>query len=244
VLLQIRHGALLFELGRRDEAMRQTVEAHGLAVREGLTPLRLAASSHIARMDVALGRHAAAISRWNDLCAAYLALGEVRLAAHNTAHLSFAHLDQGHLDHAEGCLREAWDLAHTHGDGQTVALLHHARGCLAALRDEWDGSIDHQLRAVSGYADMQMTDRTLVPRCWAAVAAQRLGDEAKAQRLIQAARDVHRAASPIPARAVMAMAGRVVADEHAAMPGDARWYTPCRLAAKAWGLAPLDPQPS
>jgi tetratricopeptide (TPR) repeat protein len=234
VLVRANHSGVLYELGRHDEAMLEARAAHADATREGLVGERLFISSHIARLLISQGRHAEALSRSLELYEAYV--GKVDDPANAAANaIGFTYMYQGHLEEAA-----TWFDRLVEPQGMRLARAMHGAACIAALREDWKACYATQLRTIAVVEDAQMGGRALENRCWAAVAAARSGEEHEAQRLLQTALSLLTPHSPIGDRALIALAHEALGLEGPPVPDDARWYAFCRIAARAFGVTPLE----
>jgi tetratricopeptide (TPR) repeat protein len=235
ITLMTDHASLLWERGDPISALQICREAHAAAVREGLPGPRVHAERGLARVLLALGHHTEAISRLERLYETALPERPVH-AIVVAIWLGFAHLDLERLDEGEAWFERAMGHATEVGDRPREAMVHGALGCLAALRGAWEEANASQLRCLAAWEDVQMINRTLIPRCWVAVGEHMLGRTELGSRMLQTARDLHTPTASSLDTSVLALACKALSTDGPPVPEAAQWYAFARVARRAWGL--------
>jgi tetratricopeptide (TPR) repeat protein len=230
--LRTNFGALLFDHGRHEEGLQHVHAALATAVRQDLTQTRRHAESTLATLLLELSWHDEAIVLLSELYESEKQ--EPHRAARHATFLGIAALDLGRMDEAGRWLDLA--LAHAAADTYRLALVHVARGCLAAFHGDWEAANDDQTRAITLYADAQSPTRALFAHCAAAVGHHRLGQMNVAGRRLRAATALLEGRDHARGAAVLALARRAMGLHHDDVPPEAALSVFCRLFAKVWGL--------
>jgi len=229
----IAHGALLWECGEPQAGLEMTRRAHAGAVRAGMHGWKTHAETGIARILLGLGEHAEAISRLSHL---FDKTSRPLDACVTAFLLGFAHLDLGEIDQAQ----EWFDRAQVHAahdDPARLAMAHQAMACLATVRGDWAEAARQCHDSIAKWEDAQLHSRSLVARCWGAVAEHRLGHQPQALRMLDAALQIHTDCSSPLQTSVLAAACEALERPGPAAPAVGRWFIYARLARVAWGLS-------
>jgi tetratricopeptide (TPR) repeat protein len=228
------HARLLWDQGHGERAVQLCRDVKAAAAAKGEERSRLHAASNLACMLLGLGKHGQAISRLTTLYEHGSNHGPPTDAISAALYLGLAHLDLGELDAGDVWLVRARELGVAGEDPSDLAGVDNALGFVAALRGRWSAANTAQLRALVAFEDARILEYTLLPRCWIAVGAHRLGDHRLSHSMLTSALEMLRPDSRHSDRSVLAIACQVLKVEGPDVPTTAGRSLFARIARRAW----------
>jgi tetratricopeptide (TPR) repeat protein len=237
-VLMTEYGGLLWSLGRVPESLASHRGALALAQEHDIDEGRLAAELGLAHVLNASGDLEEAMSRFRRIRVDARSSHPLHACAAGVW-LAYAHLERLELGPVDALIEEAMQAAESAKDPPRVAMVHSVRGCAAAVRGQWEQAKTAYLRAIATLDDTQLHNRTVIPKCWVAVAAHRLGDPDLAASMLARARAVP-GAKPVD-RTLLALASACLGIPFSKAPERAPPSAEVRIARRTFGLQAPEP---